>query len=122
GGAARVVGAATAATRRLGEPGRSYSCSYIGAMQRPASGQLPVAVLVLLAAAAGAGLVAADLGHAFGGIAVVLVVVLRGFLVCVVVAGFGMLLVRLPCLVLGDGALLCCLRRDFLFGALAPPG
>src|SRR5690606_37191429 len=62
------------------------------------SGQLAMAVLVLLAAAAGAGIVAADLGAVAddGALrAAVLVIGLRGFLVGAVAAGVGVLELRL---------------------------
>src|SRR5690606_20079674 len=61
------------------------------------SGQLAVAVLVLLAAAAGAGIVAADLGAVAddGALRTVLVIGLGGFLVGAVTAGIGVLELRL---------------------------
>src|SRR5690554_4254397 len=83
------------------------------------SGKLPMAVLVLLAAAAGTRVVAADLGNAVGGVAVVLVVGLGGFLVGAVAAAVGVLELHLPSLGLGLGALLRFQGGDFLFGAHA---
>src|SRR5690606_20825137 len=92
--------------------------------ERLSSGKLPVAVLVLLAAAAGARVVAADLGalaHDRGPRAM-LVVGLRGFLVGAVAAGVGMLELGLTQARLGLGALLRLDRGHLLLGAHAHPG
>src|SRR5690606_3673873 len=89
--------------------------------ERLSSGKLPVAVLVLLAAAAGARVVAADLGalaHDRGPRAM-LVVGLRGFLVGAVAAGVGMLELGLAQARLGLGALLRLDRGHLLLGAHA---
>src|SRR5690606_27846571 len=59
------------------------------------SGKLPMAVLVLFAAAAGARIIATDLGHAVGGVAVVLVVGLGRFFVGPVAAAVGVLELQL---------------------------
>src|SRR5690606_33222199 len=86
------------------------------------SGQLAVAVLVLLAAAAGAGVVAADLGAVAddGALrAAVLVIGLGGFLVGAVAAGVGVLELRLAQPRLDLRTLLCFDRGDLVFAAYA---